>query len=89
MESNGHDLRGIEEVQARLVRGRAQLSARGRSQLRRGAPVGTPPNRQGPTTNLLVLLSYAQPNKLQYTVPYEKLSFPSFVYLVPYILIRS
>lgn len=38
---------------------RAQLSARGRSQLRRGAPVGTPPNRPGPTTNLLVLLSYA------------------------------
>lgn len=52
---------------------RVQLSARGRSQLRRGAPVGTPPNRPGPTTNLLVLLSYAQPNKLLYTAPFEKI----------------
>lgn len=65
MESNGHDLRGTEEIQEQGIRARAQLSARGRSQLQRGAPVGTPPNRPGPTTNLLVLRSYARPNKLQ------------------------
>lgn len=59
----------IYAASRRFVRARAQLSARGRSQLRRGAPVGTPPNRPGPTTNLLVLLSYAQPNKLQYKPP--------------------
>lgn len=73
MERNGHDLfdaaaplaasGGGWGGSARGIRAKAQLSARGRAQLRRGAPVGTPPGRTDPTTNLLALLSYAQPNK--------------------------
>lgn len=69
MESNGHDLFDAAAPVAagrgglaRGIRAKAQLSVRGRAQLRRGAPVGTPPGRTDPTTNLLTLLSYVTPN---------------------------